>query len=305
MNPNEIFTYPLHNRAEITRQIDHNYHCRFLGRPCDKQSRLVPYPMGICSANHTIAKAIICPHRFLESKTVFTDICHTMFGDTNNVLLFSEVRLENVGSFDFVLVKHHPISNKMADFCIVELQSDSTTGTGGLVEAMQDFMANKDITEQRYKFGLNTYNTIKLSYTQMLIKGQVMEKWGKQIFWVMQKYVFDNMVERFRLNSMDYNPQTSTQYILYDLFPQPDIFELKLVDKKSSTIANLLKAFTHQPAPNLDKFILVHDKTCRTGILPVQIRQARCLSYGFCRVLSKFIEVLESKIKLQLGISVG
>ncbi len=31
--------------------------------------------------------------------------------------------------------------------------------------------------------------------------------------------------------------------------------------------------------------VLVHDKSCRTGILPVVFGQARCLSYNFCRVL--------------------
>jgi len=92
------------------------------------------------------------------------------------VLLFSEVHLSNVGSFDFVLVKHKPISNKIADFCIVEFQSDSTTGTGELVRALKDFMKELNVLDNKYRFGMNTYNTIKLSYIQMLIKGQVMEK---------------------------------------------------------------------------------------------------------------------------------
>ncbi len=92
------------------------------------------------------------------------------------MLLFSEVHLSNVGSFDFVLVKHKPISNKIADFCIVEFQSDSTTGTGELVRALKDFMKELNVLDNKYRFGMNTYNTIKLSYIQMLIKGQVMEK---------------------------------------------------------------------------------------------------------------------------------
>ena len=42
-------------------------------------------------------------------------------------------------------------------------------------------MNGDEISEQTYSFGMNTYNTIKLSYIQMLIKGQVMESWNKNI----------------------------------------------------------------------------------------------------------------------------
>jgi len=216
MNPNEIFSYPIEDKSEEARKAVREYYCRFLEGKCDKQSRTINYPMGVCSVNHSRTKPIICPHRFLENNLVFKNACGSAFGTINNVLLFSDVKLSNVGSFDFVLVKHKPISNKVEDFCIVEFQSDSTTGTGNLVKALKDFMSGIDVLQNRYQFGMNTYNTIKLSYIQMLIKGQVMEKWGKNIFWVMQKYVFDNMVNRFGLNDLDYNPRHKTQYHIYN-----------------------------------------------------------------------------------------
>ncbi|MBI4823560.1 MAG: hypothetical protein HY805_04940 [Nitrospirae bacterium] len=169
------------------------------------------------------------------------------------------------------MVKHKPISNKVDDFCVIEFQSDSTTGTGKLVEALKDFMKGLDVLSRKYNFGMNTYNTIKLSYIQMLIKGQVMEKWGKNIFWIMQKYVYENMVNRFKLNAMDYTEGKKTKYHIYDLVKDEGVYHLKLLDKKSSTIANLLKAFTHQPAPRVDDFI----------------------------------KVLEGKIKLKLGFYIG
>lgn len=59
-------------------------------------------------------------------------------------------------SLDFVLVKHQPISSKVDDFCIVEFQSDSTTGTGELVQALKDFMKEKDVLQNKYRFGMNT-----------------------------------------------------------------------------------------------------------------------------------------------------
>jgi hypothetical protein len=269
MQPNEIFTFPKENTSQEAKNAVKTHFCRFLDSQCDKQSRTISYPMGVCSAHHSGQKAIICPHRFLENNLVFTQVCQEIWGTIDNILLFSEVKVQNVGSFDFVLVKHKPLSNKVEDFCIVEFQSDSTTATGQLVEGLKDFMENK-VAKLKYGFGLNTYNTIKLSYIQMLVKGQVMEKWNKHIVWVMQKYVYENMVSRFCLSDMNYNFDTKTKYFLYDLQLQNGIDQLTLIEKKASTVANLLKAFTHQPTPSLDDFI----------------------------------EILENKINLQIGFKI-
>jgi len=88
MNPNEIFTYPVESKSAKAKNAVQNYYCRFLDRKCDKQSRTIKYPMGVCSVNHSGTKPIICPHRFLENNLVFKNACNAAFGDTNNVLLF-------------------------------------------------------------------------------------------------------------------------------------------------------------------------------------------------------------------------
>ena len=263
MNPNEIFGFPVENKSREAKDARKKYYCQFSEDKCDKQSRLIRYPMGICSVNHSKTKPIICPHRFLESNIVFRNVSKDIFGTTDNVLLFSEVHLSNVGSFDFVLVKHKPISNKVDDFCIVEFQSDSTTGTGELVKALKDFINGKNVLKNKYKFGMNTYNTLKLSYIQMLIKGQVMEKWNKNIIWIIQKYVFDNMVKRFKLVNLDYKRQNYTKYFIYDLKKTKLSYNLQLVNKKSTTVRNLLRAFTHQTTPNIDEFVSVLEKKIR------------------------------------------
>lgn len=256
-NPNEIFTYPLSNKSRIARDTVNNYDCRFTGNRCNKKSRMIEYPMGVCSVNHSEKKLIICPNRFLEDNLVFTNICMSAFGTTDNVLSFKEVRLNGVGTFDFVLVKHKSISCQIEDFCIVEFQSNSTTGTGKLVNALNDFMNGKDINKS-YSFGMNTYNTIKLSYIQMVVKGQVMESWNKKIFWIMQDFVFDNMVSRFNLGNLDFDEKDNSRYHVYDLIPGPkneNIYNLKLKEEKSTNISNLIKGLIDQQTPSVDKFI--------------------------------------------------
>ncbi len=252
--PNEIFCFPTDNNTDQAKATRKKHACVYLSSKCNKQSRTIKYPMGVCSVRVNSDNAIICPQRFLENTIPFIDVCNEIFGSTNNILLFREVKLQNVGSFDFVLVKHKPISKEIENFCIVELQSDSTTGTGDLVNALKDFVGGRPF-QPTYGFGLNTYNTIKLSYIQMLIKGQLMESWKKHIVWVIQKYVFEDMVQRFVLNNLDYNKETYTKYFIYDLVKDNNIFNLNLIDKKSSTISNLLTAFSNQPVPNISEFL--------------------------------------------------
>lgn len=140
--PAEIFGYPTENKSKEAIDTRKNYLCPFNNNNiCVKQSRLLAYPMGICSTwwpnNSPIA---ICPKRLLQDKTIFTSVANYVFGNTNNILLFQEVKLRRIGTFDFVLVKHKQLSDEIEDFCVVEFQTDSTTGTGKLVNALKDYM---------------------------------------------------------------------------------------------------------------------------------------------------------------------
>ena len=89
----------------------------------------------------------------------------------------------------------------------------------------------------------------------MLVKAQVLESWNKKIFWVMQNFVFDNMVSRFYLSELEFNENSTTQYHIYDLEKSNNLYHLSLRNKYSSTVSNLLKAFTHQPIPSKEDFI--------------------------------------------------
>lgn len=86
MIPNEIFTYPLSNKDTEAKKAFNTHFCRFTEKKCDKQSRLLNYPLGICSVKYASSFPIICPHRFLENKLVFKNVCEQLWGDTNNIL---------------------------------------------------------------------------------------------------------------------------------------------------------------------------------------------------------------------------
>lgn len=265
--PAEIFGFPIENKSKEAENIRRNHLCPFNNK-CSKQSRLLTYPMGICSTwwpnNNPVA---ICPKRLLQGKTIFIKAAKHVFGGTNNVLLFSEVRLKGIGTFDFVLVKHKPISDKIEDFCVVEFQTVSTTGTGQLVKAIQDYMKGEDITKKSYTFGMNTYNTIKLAFIQMLNKGQVFEVWNKKIIWAVQRYAYKNMVDRFGLRDMELDKENANLFFIYDIdYGSNKQYQLVLQEIKSSTVENLMKAFRAKSLPKLDDFVKVLHQKLRLNL---------------------------------------
>jgi hypothetical protein len=268
--PAEIFGYPVENNSREAKYFRDGYLCPFSTEcKCGKLSRLITYPMGVCSTwwpnNGPIA---ICPKRFLQDKIIFVNAAKYVFGNTDNVILFPEVRLKGIGCFDFVLVKHKPISNEIEDFCVVEIQTDSTTSTGKLVTALEEFMQGKNITKSHYAYGMNTYNTIKLSFIQMLNKGQVFEHWNKKIIWVVQTYVYENMTNRFKLKDMNFNENDANIFHIYDIdhCSNSNKYQLKLENISSSTIENLMKAFQSVNLPKVSDFIKVLHKKIQLNL---------------------------------------
>lgn len=246
------------NQADLIKSIKSNgYMCPFIGRKCKKQSRLINYPMGVCSVFNNGIPVITCPQRFDQEQIVLKNVAKEFMGGTKNTLSFSEVKLKGIGTFDYVLLRHKELSPKVEDFAMIEVQSDSTTGTGKLVNNLKDYLSGKvKTTDERYAFGMNTYNTIKLSFIQMLNKGMVAEKWDKNIIWVMQDFIFKNMLKRFEINDNEFSKSKKNHFFIYTLEDKGSEYKLDLNSKHSFTVEELAKAFSRERTlPDLNKFI--------------------------------------------------
>ena len=197
--PSEIFGYYWKDASIEAKSSKKNYHCPFHDSRCYKKSRLVDYPFGVCTA-HTDGKEIaLCPRRFLERGLIFRDIAKAHFGSIHNILVFSEVGLPGIGNFDFVMVKHKPLSTVVEDFAVIELQTGQTTSTGKLVQGFKDLMETGTIAPKAtYNFGINTYDIWKRTFTQILNKGIILEKWKRKIFWVVQEPIFEYFRVKYR-----------------------------------------------------------------------------------------------------------
>lgn len=262
----EIFGRPIEHyidNPKLMQEIEaRGFISPFTQKKHKKQTRLLKIPMGVDSVYWKGEPVIINPNRFLQDEIIFADVAKKIWGSDENVISLSEVRLKNIGSFDFVLVKHKKLSYEIEDFILVEIQSDSTTSTGGLVKNLKDLYEAKSLASS-YAFGMNTYNTIKLSFIQMLVKGMVAEKWQRHICWIMQDFIFSNMLRRFDIISNDFDKGKYTHYFIYDMVRKnvQDLFHLQLNQVRSYNLLELKRAFdSDRSLPEIDYFVKILKK---------------------------------------------
>ena len=184
------------------------------------------------------------------------DIAVRHFNDTDNIVIFPEVGLPNVGKIDYVIVKHKPMQAVVEDFVAVEFQSDSTTKTGGLVRGISDFYDGYDLQSKSYDFGMNTYDSIKRAMTQLMNKGIVYEAWKSHCYWVIQEYIYENLVARYGLKKKGFSANHASVFALYDMKRNGDHLTLEHTRFISTTVNQIYKAMRNNPAlPKKDKFV--------------------------------------------------
>ena len=245
-HPIEVFGHPIDVDSPQARADRERHWCPFVDDVCDKRSRLIDYPMGVCSVQYGEEIVALSPRRFMQDNIVFYDIADHYFGSRHNLMLFPEVSIpgaRNLGIFDFVMVKHRPLSSKIEDFVVIELQTGQTTGTGALVKALEDFMAREEITGKRYGFGLNLADIWKRTFIQILTKGIVMERWGHKIYWIAQEPIYQDFLDRYNLHQMSYAADENTVFAIYDLRREGDAYQLYQTRMESSSVDDLFDAF--------------------------------------------------------------
>jgi len=254
--PCEIFGYPVDVTSGEAQAAMRNHWCPFVGGPCSKKTRLVDYPMGVCSVVYRGESIAICPVRFRQNDLVFRDVAMLHFRGLNNLVVFSEVAVRPAGSFDFVIVKHRPLSSDVEGFAIVEFQTGGTTSTGRLVQALRDAVAGEPIEGVTYGFGMNYADIWKRSLTQVLTKGIAAESWGERVYWVLQEQVYRYLVGRYKLGHLRYNPDHSTVFLIYDMQRREQTYQLVRKGIESATVDRLFRAFRRNlELPSKEEFV--------------------------------------------------
>lgn len=191
-------------------QIVESRQCPYLGRDCLKTRKSDPATaIGSCSVHYGIKnpKAIvICPHRFLARRQLFTDCLHllSLHEPGNQLHVVAEAPLPG-GSIDFFLVSTR--ASQVKDFVGIELQALDTTGT--VWPERQRFLDSQGVAvdgesaESGKGFAMNWKMTAKTTLIQLHHKIQTFENVNKHLVLVLQDHLLAYIQREFQFGHLN------------------------------------------------------------------------------------------------------
>lgn len=273
----EIFGFPSTNRTQEVENLRKKHLCPFQGEeiecdPINKKSnltddqgnKLLEHQTGACSVlyksrgRREFTPIIICPYRFLEKNSaseikVLKYICDKFFKD-KRIVIVPEIGLGAYGRADWIICELQQGEDiRILDFAHLEFQADATTGTRDLVICVKDFFDGREIQRRRYNFGLNSKASIKGSSLQMIDKGFLFKKLGKQSFWVLQDYLFDVLCRIYNIKMEDItgrepNKDESLIFIVTSLVKsdRSEKYNLQVSKCFATSVSSLQKAISEK-----------------------------------------------------------
>ncbi|MBL7075539.1 hypothetical protein ISS37_09920 [candidate division KSB1 bacterium] len=216
----EAFGELFQSQNSINRLRNNDFVCPFDNRIdiCNKPNR-GSLKYGNCSAQVGKSKRIICPRRFYESNyQILKETKNFLWPDDINIDCYDElginIRTSNGDSFhygniDWVLVNRQNSS----DFCGIEIQTDSTTGTGAFRKGIKDLL-NGNLTDN-YKFGLNTLASFKGFLPQFIFKGQLFDDWKRPYCAVIQDELWEKFIKKFRIRYKEITTYSTETFLFF------------------------------------------------------------------------------------------
>ena len=231
----EIFGYPHSNTSAGAQQVRASFQCPYTNNECDpinKKSNLtddstgnllLEHQTGACSAwykpnwSGSPYPVIICPFRFYESNTVFNYIKNKFYNNNDEVAFTPEVGMSEIGRADYFATRLVRCKNEteLTNPTHIEIQSDGTTGTRGIVECVKDYFDGEDITNIGYGYGLNSKNSIKASSLQMIDKGFFCKELGINSIWILQDYLFLQLQRFFPFTPIEVEDEITSGYNIF------------------------------------------------------------------------------------------
>lgn len=238
----EIYGVSIGNEVANWKTLIDGQQCPYKGRKCLKNRKSeAELTIGTCSATYGRDKkdVIICPHRLLERRQIFTDCLHllTSHEPGNELHVVAEVGIPG-GNVDYFLVSTR--DRKVKDFVAIELQTLDTTGTvwpfrqrfvnsKGIDAKQEDISSNKP-------FGMNWKMTAKTILVQMHHKIETFEHINKHLVLVLQDHLLDYMAKEFSFAHISDNARVgdSMHFHAYQMNHKDGAYRIDLADRKST-----------------------------------------------------------------------
>ena len=87
-------------------------------------------------------------------------------------------------------------------------------------------------------------------------KGIVYEQWNTKCYWVIQEYIYANLVKRYKLKENGFSAEQSSRFALYNFVQNENRLTLSLSSFISTTVDEVYQAMRNNPSiPSKDKFV--------------------------------------------------
>jgi len=214
---NELFGYNTKRNDVDWDTVLCEQRCPYTEKKCFKVRKSNPnISIGVCTVNYSkYNEVMICPHRLLERRQIFTDCVHllTLHEPGNELHLIPEVTVPG-GSVDYFLLSVR--KEKVVDFVGIELQALDTTGS--LWSERTSLIRDKglpveDVDLQNKTFGMNWKMSAKTILVQMHHKINTFEHLSKHLVLVVQGCFRDYMAREFSFSHMNQARQGDSFHI--------------------------------------------------------------------------------------------
>lgn len=187
-------------------QIMADERCPYLARKCIKVRKSQPdISIGTCTVAYGPEQEpiVICPHRMLERRQIFSDCLHLLSRHEpgNELHVVSEVSVPG-GDVDFFLVSAH--DRKVRDFVGIEIQTLDSTGT--IWPERQRFLRSVGMNvedrdaESEKSYGMNWKMNAKTILVQLHHKVGTFEHLNRHLVLVVQDRFLRYMKGEFSLS---------------------------------------------------------------------------------------------------------
>jgi len=242
----ELYGHSVNDNTVDWKKLIDSQICLFLDKKCVKSRKSKPeLTIGVCTVTYgsNLNKIIICPHRLLERKKIFTDCIHllTLHKSGNELHIVPEVNIPG-GSVDYFLVSVR--GNSVIDFVGIELQAVDTTGT--VWPCRQRFLdlkrihIDKEDTESEKPFGINWKMTAKTTLVQLHHKIESFEQINKHLVIILQDHMLNYMSKEFNFGHLE-NARIgdAMHFHSYELINNNGKYKLSLSTRKSTTSSGI------------------------------------------------------------------
>lgn len=260
----ELFGVPTARNEADWQDVVDSKHCPYLGRTCVKGRKSRPdIVIGTCTVGYDMREAkniVICPHRLLERRQIFTDCYHllTLHEPGNEYHKLSEVRVPG-GSVDYMLISARASGGvrRVVDFVGIELQTLDTTGT--VWPERQRFLRSVGVPVEeedaasRKSYGMNWKMTAKTILVQLHHKIKTFEHLGKHFVLALQDHLLNYMEREFNFSCISSARNGDPMHFhSYGLTEAGGVYRLELKDRRSTDSAGIAACLGQKADPKVE-----------------------------------------------------